>query len=73
MGTPNTNERSPSDAALIQRIASGDERALGVLYDRYGKIAYGLATAITGRIITKINTDIFHHCGPRVAFCEEIT
>src|SRR5919206_280871 len=24
---------------------------------------------ITGRIMIKISTDIYHHCGPRVAFC----
>ena len=29
--------------------------------------------AITGRIMIRIKTDIFHHCGPRVAFCAAIT
>lgn len=38
-----------SDAALMARVASGDERALGELYDRHGHTAYGLALAITDR------------------------
>jgi RNA polymerase sigma-70 factor (ECF subfamily) len=31
------------DEALIGRIAAGDSTALGTLYDRYGRLAYGLA------------------------------
>jgi RNA polymerase sigma-70 factor (ECF subfamily) len=47
MGTTSTNDLSPSDSALLGRMAAGDEGALGLLYDRYGGIAYGLATAMT--------------------------
>jgi len=36
------------DHALVQRMAAGDERALGELYDRHGRAAYALACAIVG-------------------------
>src|ERR671936_245546 len=35
-----------SDDALLAVVASGDEDALGELYDRFGRIAYGLALRI---------------------------
>jgi len=37
--------RAP-DRALVERMAAGDDRALGELYDRYGGMAYALAVAI---------------------------
>jgi RNA polymerase sigma-70 factor (ECF subfamily) len=40
--------RTPSDAELVARIAAGEERALGRLYDAYGAVAYSLACAMTG-------------------------
>lgn len=42
LGEP-TGYGNLSDAALLGLIVSGDERALGAVYDRYGKPAYGLA------------------------------
>ncbi|HUQ82779.1 MAG TPA: sigma-70 family RNA polymerase sigma factor [Gemmatimonadaceae bacterium] len=36
------------DSALVSRAAVGDERALGELYDRYGGLAFSLASAIVG-------------------------
>ncbi|MGQ0650012.1 MAG: sigma-70 family RNA polymerase sigma factor [Gemmatimonadaceae bacterium] len=39
--TPN-----PSDLQVMSRLIAGDERALGMLYDRYGALAYSLAAAI---------------------------
>jgi RNA polymerase sigma-70 factor, ECF subfamily len=32
-----------SDEALVEAVARSDEAALGELYDRFGKVAYGLA------------------------------
>lgn len=34
------------DRTLVDRIAAGDDRALGDLYDRHGDMAYALAVAI---------------------------
>jgi RNA polymerase sigma factor (sigma-70 family) len=35
-----------SDEALLARVARGDEAALGEVYDRFGRVAYGLALRI---------------------------
>ena len=35
-----------TDLQVMSRLIAGDERALGVLYDRYGTLAYSLASAI---------------------------
>jgi RNA polymerase sigma-70 factor, ECF subfamily len=35
-----------SDEALLEAVARSDEEALGELYDRFGRIAYGLALRI---------------------------
>lgn len=35
-----------TDRGLLERIAAGDERALGELYDRYGRTVYSLSLAI---------------------------
>src|SRR5207237_10113869 len=35
-----------SDEALVEAIARSDEAALGELYDRFGRVAYGLALKI---------------------------
>jgi RNA polymerase sigma-70 factor, ECF subfamily len=47
MPTHPAGVQSP-DSAIVARIASGDERALGDLYDRYGGMAFSLACAIVG-------------------------
>ena len=36
----------PDDDDLLAACAEGDEQALGSLYDRYGKVAYGLALRV---------------------------
>jgi RNA polymerase sigma factor (sigma-70 family) len=43
---PDADAADPSDAALIARIARGDHAALGELYDRHGRVAYGLAIRV---------------------------
>ena len=37
-----------TDRPLVERMAAGDERALGQLYDRHGGALYSLALAIVG-------------------------
>jgi RNA polymerase sigma-70 factor, ECF subfamily len=36
------------DEVLVRRVASGDERALGALYDRYAGLVYGAGTRYLG-------------------------
>ena len=38
--------RERSDEELLDAIAAGDDRALGALYDRYGRVAYGVALRV---------------------------
>ncbi|MBI4540181.1 MAG: sigma-70 family RNA polymerase sigma factor [Gemmatimonadetes bacterium] len=37
---------APSDSALVNRMAAGEDRALGELYDRHGATAYSVACGI---------------------------
>jgi RNA polymerase sigma-70 factor, ECF subfamily len=51
-----------ADATLVRRILSGDDAALGVLYDRYGGLVYSVAFRIlrdTGAA-EEVLQDIFH-------------
>jgi len=41
-------ESDRTDEVLISRMAAGDERALGALYDRHGGAAFAVAHAVTG-------------------------
>jgi RNA polymerase sigma-70 factor (ECF subfamily) len=43
-----SSRAAESDASVVARIAGGDERALGELYDRHGTLAFSLARAILG-------------------------
>jgi RNA polymerase sigma-70 factor (ECF subfamily) len=46
-GRPGVGElTSHSDEALLALVSRGEEAALGELYDRYGRVAYGLALRI---------------------------
>lgn len=38
--------RDRSDEELLEAVGAGDEAALGALYDRFGRIAYGVALRI---------------------------
>ena len=38
-----------ADAELVSRAARGDERAIGLLYDRYGGVLYAVAYRIVGQ------------------------
>jgi RNA polymerase sigma factor (sigma-70 family) len=40
------NAADTTDEALLARVARGDEAALGEIYDRFGRVAYGLAVRV---------------------------
>ncbi len=40
------NAADTTDEALLARVARGDEDALGAVYDRFGRVAYGLALRV---------------------------
>ena len=46
-GLDRPSQSSP-DRELVTRMAAGDERALAMLYDRFGNLAYSLAFQILG-------------------------
>jgi len=46
MSTPATGQPD-ADGTLVDRIVAGDDRALGLVYDRYGSLVYGLARRVT--------------------------
>lgn len=46
MDTPANGPRSDEDALLVRRVASGDEEALDLLYDRLGRPVYALCLRI---------------------------
>lgn len=39
---------SPTDEALVERVAAGDQAAMADLYDRFQALTYGLAVRLTG-------------------------
>jgi RNA polymerase sigma-70 factor (ECF subfamily) len=41
-------ESGDDDALLVSRLVAGDDVALGVVYDRYGPMIFGVACRVTG-------------------------
>ena len=47
VGRDETHQRNaPSDEQVLEAVGRGDHDALGILYDRFGRLAYGLAFRI---------------------------
>jgi DNA-directed RNA polymerase specialized sigma24 family protein len=47
---PMTDRSSaPHDIDLVQQMARGDDRALGLLYDRFGVVLYAVAFRVVGQ------------------------
>jgi len=56
-------------AALVQSVASGDQRALHALYERAHRLVYTLVLRITGNRETaeELTVDVFHDVWRRAA------
>jgi RNA polymerase sigma-70 factor, ECF subfamily len=54
---------SADDQALIARLVAHDADALGLLYDRYGRLAYAIALRITGSrdVAEEVVQDAFYN------------
>ena len=57
-----TSDKGGEDAALLARIASGDPDALGELYDRYGRVVFGVLYRLLGvpEAAEEVTQDAFH-------------
>jgi RNA polymerase sigma factor (sigma-70 family) len=45
-GATRWGDAEPTDESLVAQVANGDGDALGLLYDRFGRVAYGLALRV---------------------------
>lgn len=56
------NDKAGEDAALLGRIAAGDPDALGELYDRYGRVVFGVLYRQLGlpEAAEEVTQDAFH-------------
>jgi RNA polymerase sigma-70 factor (ECF subfamily) len=50
-----------TDDVLLARVRAGDDRALGIVYDRHGGMVHGLARRVTGddQLACDITQDVF--------------
>ena len=58
---PSNDPARPEDEALIRDIANGQSAALGVLYDRYGRLVFSLAYRILndGAAAEEVTQEVF--------------
>jgi RNA polymerase sigma-70 factor (ECF subfamily) len=54
--------RYDGDAALMRRIAEGDEAALAVVYDRYARLVYAVALRVlrNADVAEEVSQDVFY-------------
>ncbi len=52
-----------TDAMLVARLVAGDDSALGLIYDRFGSLVFGLARSISHdeQISREVSQDVFTH------------
>ena len=62
LGNVVTSDKGGEDAVLLARIASGDPDALGELYDRYGRVVFGVLYRLLGvpEAAEEVTQDAFH-------------
>ena len=62
-------DKAGEDAALLARIAGGDPDALGELYDRYGRVVFGVLYRLLGapEAAEEVTQDAFHAVWRRAA------
>jgi RNA polymerase sigma-70 factor (ECF subfamily) len=55
------NDKQTNDSALVQKVAQGDENALGELYDRYARLVFSVTLNMIGNRQTaeEITLDVF--------------
>lgn len=55
-------DKAGEDAALVTRIAAGDPEALGQLYERYGRVVFGVLYRLLGapEPAEEVTQDAFH-------------
>jgi RNA polymerase sigma-70 factor (ECF subfamily) len=59
--SPANQEPALRDEELLALMTNGDEQALGMLYDRYGRLVYTIALRVTGDRLSaeEITQDVF--------------
>ena len=64
-----SSDKAGEDAALLARIAGGDPDALGALYDRYGRVVFGVLYRLLGvpEAAEEVTQDAFHAVWRRAA------
>ena len=63
------SDKAGEDAALLARIAAGDPDALGALYDRHGRVVFGVLYRLLGspEAAEEVTQDAFHAVWRRAA------
>ena len=63
------SDKAGEDAALLVRIAAGDPDALGALYDRHGRVVFGVLYRLLGgpEAAEEVTQDAFHAVWRRAA------
>lgn len=57
-----STEKAAADRAIVERITAGDADALGELYDRYGRVVFGVLYRMLGspEVAEEVTQNVFH-------------